>query len=504
MKRSYQSMSFINFEQNLLTFFVYKIIFIFFVSASIISAPLEGNGALRCESLFLSSNTSSNKISADTFDHLTSNLRGTIEGNLATVFRSEWKAKMNDQKSSELVEKIIRQFLSPQAYTEVVAGLDINTSDFVSRVHDRLYLLKKYDEESSSNSMGISVRDASSPPGTQDSTFTYYSAPLQDGKGKHQIRVRTYLRKVDPKKMDFMTDIQALSSDGKEISIRRSGVDHFNYTVRSAGTHQNFQVSSYELHQALGDLQFYAPHGRDFKLEVKTALKDEIQKRASSRLAGNHMVQKLDLKLTAQQVLFLFKGFSSRDSNEIIKESLSRIQKLRQELLELNPNERGQRRIQAVLSVLTEGVRANPSFLILAGATHYQRNAFESSAGFQVTVDSNQSVHQSIYSANGDLKAPQAVLQTTEKLIPTENNSRHVELKFPINAVLAINGITLYDASTEGSLPPPPPNLTSYHDVIKIFEPYVDSSEHPGKFNYLRNNGVPPCQDRCPPLGTIP
>lgn len=466
----------------------------FGVLLGVVSPPAKAH--LRCESIFSSQGLNPGEIDTPTFDSLTNKLRDTLAGKLATVWRSEWKAKLNRLRSNEFVLALLQQFLSQESFNAAIGeGLDLNDPQFVSKVHRNLFNLKKMNAVSSEDH--LTVRDESPPQGVRDSTFTFYTNSLKDGAGKHQIRVRTYLRQIEPEELDLQSPIKLVSLQGTEMNLTRMDQDHFQLDFSLGGETRSEQLTSVQLRQRFGTLVFHAPHGNSYKLEVKTALKDEIGSHGSPVLAGNHMVQKLDLKLSFRQMHELFQSFRGSSSEQVFHESMSRIEALRAELLQQPTDEKTRARIHAILEVLIEGVKSDSHFLVLAGATHYERSAFESSAGFQVTVDWNQLVYQGIYSsepsgnlADARLMNPAEILQRGQRFIPPAQSERHVELKFPVHAVKDINGLKLYDPRSENLIPREMVDRESFGSALEIYAPYVTSNDHPGKFNFLRNNGL--------------
>ncbi len=445
--------------------------------------------ALQCRDVLVALTDPSLRLSTTTFDRLTNDLRSTLGGKLATVWRSEWKAKLNGDQANQYVEKLLKQFLTVETYAEVTGGINSNDPQFVAHVHRRLFELKNQGRLDPSHDQ-IMVRDAPPPAGVQDSTFTYYTKSIVDGGGKHQVRIRTYLREIKPEEMSLETPIQAFDRASQNVTIVRKENDLFQVQLTENGNQALLNLSKAELQSRFGRLVFYAPHGRSFKLEIKTALKDQIGSNPSPVLGGNHMVQKLDVSLTPRQVAELFKPLNAPTTERRISEAITRINQLRTELLSSAKDEASQRRIEAVLRVLLEGVQITPEFLALSGATHYQRSAFESTAGFQTTVDWAQIVYQGIYSPLTGLMNPMTVTERGQRHVPDQNSTRHVELKFPVNAVDAVNGLTLYDSNSRQLIPDAPLNLQNFSQAIDVYAPFVTSNDHPGKFNFLRRNGT--------------
>ena len=143
-------------------------------------------------------------------------------------------------------------------------------------------------------------------------------------------------------------------------------------------------------------------------------------------------------------------------------------------------------RAKAIFAVLAEGVNGNPLFLQIEGATAYHRSAFESTSGFQTTVDRNQGVYLgNMYSSQG-LKDPTVVLKNNNRLATGENDARHVELKLPINLVVDVMGVKFSDPKSATLVQHQPFDQAILHSVVGLYNGFVTNINHPGKFNYLR------------------
>jgi hypothetical protein len=429
------------------------------------------------------------RIDKKLFNQLTRKLRATIGGKLATVWRSEWKTKLSVLDANLYTQNLIHQLLTPQTYSLVIKDLDVRDSKFVQYVHQRLYELQKQNLLDP-NHDHIMVRDAPTPEGAEDSTFTYYSRPITDGESKHQVRVRTYLREIKPEQIPLNSKIEAFDNNGNLVVFERNQEHTINVTRTTNEGTQNQELSFSQFHQMFSNPVFFAPHGRSFKLEIKTALKDQIDSTHFPILAGDHMVQKLDVTLSPSQVMQLFKPLLSKTPETKTTEAINRVHQLKDQLLEKNSDVTKQSRVEAVMQVLLEGIKESPDFLTLLGATHYQRNAFESSVGFQTTVDSSQVVYEGVYNSTRGLLSPSGVTKFSKKYVPDETATRHVELKLPVNAVQALNGLRLHDPDSQILIPDAPKNLSIFSIAARIFSGFVTSVAHPGKFNFLQRYGT--------------
>lgn len=418
--------------------------------------------------------------------YITKVLRATLSGKLATVLRSEWKTKINEYQANEYVQKMLAQYLSPETFVTVMDGLSMQSRDFVKTVHRRLFELQKAEKLNPIMDQ-ISVRDAPAPMGAQDSTFTYYTKSLAGTNSKHQVRVRTYIREVKPREMELKGEVRGFTEDGNSVLIKRLGINQMMETITLKNGQEEQRVWSIdEFVQSSPHRLLYAPHGKAFKLEVKTALEDNILAKFFKKLAGKHMVQKLDITLTPQQVMSLFRPLTAQAPAGKIIESRSRVALIREQLIARGLDENQTRRLDAVLNVLLIGIRENSEFLVLEGATHYQRTAFEARSGFQTTVDSAQVVYDRPYNLLG-LMSPQITIQDSRQFVPDEGISRHVELKFPVNAVMEVNGLQTNDpaAIPAGAAV----DKASLSWIAQLFSIFVSPTDHAGKYGFLLKNG---------------
>ncbi|MFN8944004.1 MAG: hypothetical protein ACK5WZ_05200 [Pseudobdellovibrionaceae bacterium] len=438
----------------------------------------------------LSSVNLSEKVSIPTslFDGLTQKLRSTLGGKLATVWRSEWKSKLSARESGRYVDELLKRFLTAETYAAVVDGLHIDQPQFVQFVHRRLYELKKGNRLHPEHDQ-IMVRDAPPAAGTKDSTFTYYTKSISDGDAKHQMRVRTYIREIKLHELDIESSVEAFQQDGSRIVIQRIANNEFRVQFADQGSPRAETWTAQEFNIHFKSATFYAPHGKSFKLEVKTALKDQIGTGPFEILGGDHMVQKLDVSLTPRQVTALFRPFGAPGTTASKRlEAQNRLTHLKEELFAQHTDLLQRQRIEAVLQVIETGVNSSPDFLLLQGATHYERSAFESSSGFQTTIDWAQVVYRDVYKGNQFLN-PFEVTKQSSRFIPNRRSARHVELKFPVNVVDAVNGLLLYDENSRQMIPTTSMNILHFVAAAEIYSAFVTSSDHPGKFNFLQSEG---------------
>ncbi len=412
---------------------------------------------------------------------LLKNLRATLTGKLATVWRSEWKTKLSVQRSNDYVNKLIKQNLSPETLEKVLDGLDSTSEGFTRQVHQRMFELQTKGETNTNDK--LTVRDAPPPEGATDSTFTYYTKPLIDahGNAKHQPRIRTYLREVNFEKMTADVPVAGSLANGSKVTITKKSDGLFDLHVNGESKILNLA----DMQTRFGTtFKMFAPHGKSYKLEIKSALDDIIQSPKYKNLNGNHNVQKLDVTLSQSQVDMLFATLKSKTAAERQAESQARLEKLTQEIIAKDPALEA--RAKAIFAVLAEGIAGNPNFLQIEGATAYHRSAFESTAGFQTTIDRSQGVYLgNMYSAKG-LKDPTYVLKNNSRLVTGDADARHVELKLPINLVVDVMGVKFSDKESRALVQSQPFDRPVIENVVSLYDGFVTSLLHPGKFNYLR------------------
>ncbi len=417
----------------------------------------------------------------DRFVTLLNNLRATLSGKLATVWRSEWKTKLSVLRSNEYVYNLVKLNLSPETLSAVLKDLDPKSEGFTRQVHQRMYELQVKGLTNANDK--LTVRDAPPPEGATDSTFTYYTKPLIDATGaaKHQPRIRTYLREVNFEKMAVDVPVAGSLANGSKVTITKKHDSTFDLNVNG----ESKVLTLAQMQSRFGQtFKMFAPHGKSYKLEIKSALDDMIQSPKYKNLNGNHNVQKLDVSLSQAQVDMLFAPLKAKNAEGQKAESLARLEKITQEISAKDPSLEA--RAKAIFAVLAEGVNGNPLFLQIEGATAYHRSAFESTSGFQTTVDRNQGVYLgNMYSAQG-LKDPTVVLKNNNRLATGENDARHVELKLPINLVVDVMGVKFSDPKSAALVQHQPFDQGILHSVVGLYNGFVTNINHPGKFNYLR------------------
>jgi len=412
---------------------------------------------------------------------LLKNLRATLTGKLATVWRSEWKTKLSVHRSNEYVYKLIKSNLSPETLDKVLNGLDPKSEGFTRQVHQRMFELQGKGLTNANDK--LTVRDAPPPEGATDSTFTYYTKPLIDATGaaKHQPRIRTYLREVDFAQMAVEVPVLGSLANGSKVSITKKQDGAFDLTVNG----ESKILSAAQITARFGQsFKMFAPHGKSYKLEIKSALDDMIQSSKYKNLNGNHNVQKLDVTLSQAQVDMLFAPLKGKTATAKQAESKARLEKLTQEIVATDPSLEA--RAKEIFEVLAEGIYGNPLFLQIEGATAYHRSAFESTSGFQSTIDRNQGVYLgNMYSTKG-LKDPTVVLKSNNRLVTGEEDARHVELKLPINLVVDVMGVKFSDPASKALVQSQPYEHSVIENVVALYNGFVTNVNHPGKFNYLK------------------
>lgn len=412
---------------------------------------------------------------------LLKNLRATLSGKLATVWRSEWKTKLSVIRSNEYVYELIKINLSNETLNRVVTGLNYRSEGFTRQVHQRMFELQ--DKGLTNSNDKLTVRDAPPPEGATDSTFTYYTKPLIDSSGnaKHQPRIRTYLREVNFAQMAVEVPVKGSLANGSKISITKKQDGVFDLTVNG----ESKILTAAQIYNRFGEtFKMFAPHGKSYKLEIKSALDDVIRSPKYTNLNGNHNVQKLDITLSQTQVDMLFAPLKAKTEAARQAESNNRLEKMTKEIVEKDSSL--EPRAKAIFAVLAEGIRGNPQFLQIEGATAYHRSAFESTSGFQTTIDRSQGVYLgNMYSTKG-LKDPTTVLKVNERLVTGENDARHVELKLPINLVVDVMGVKFSDKESKDLVKSQPFDSLLIENVVALYNGFVTNINHPGKFNYLK------------------
>jgi hypothetical protein len=445
-----------------------------------------GNTADQCRNLF-SIVVDRVYIPDKAYDHDVKQLRATLTGKLATVWRSEWKTKLAVKESNHYVLNLVNKFLSPETQKFVLDGLNMNSDGFTREIHARLWDLQQKNQLRPGDE--LAVRDSPPPQGARDTTFTFYTKPISSsqGDGKHQVRLRTYLREIKPSKIAIGANVQGFDMQGNLVTVSRIDQTLVRVTKEQGGVITTDQtLTLQQLYKQGGtSVHLFAPHGKTFKLEIKTALNDEISGQELPLLAGKHMVQKLDVALTPSQVARLFAPLKGTTNKEKYQESLLRVNELSKELIEITPDNKP--RIEAVFEVLREGL-ANSDFLKIEGATAYHRTAFETTTGLQTTIDRDQGVYVGNMYTTEALKSPIYMVQYNEFIKTKLRDARHVELKVPVTSMANTVGITFADPASAPQ-PQNPQNDERIKQMAAIYHQFVKNAFHSGKFNYIRENG---------------
>jgi|GEM_PF-2770271 len=432
---------------------------------------------------------------------------------LAKNWRSEWKQKLSVTVSNRMTHELMEKLLSPETRAIVLQGLDPKKVGFTRAIHERLWQLQKTgglkDEDQ------ITVRDPPPPQGVTPLNFTYYQPALvaqsEGATAKHQPRTRTYLLEINLSLLEVGVPVTGFLENGQPITIEKQ---------TSVGENPIFKVSDelepLNLAQAkkrFGSLLYLrAEHGQGFNLEIKTALTDLIESPQLPLMNGPHMVQKLDLKLTTQQVRELFSRKSAKQEQ---------LERLAQELLERN--DEAIKKDKAVMDLILanieilrtaiesgklQGNAVSPIEII--GATAYNRTAFQGrtaqkdSSGktvfrptFQYTVDRIQNVFfEEMYWPNGELKSPSEVLQSAKKYSSTTIDARHVELKMmapdvqkhigiKYDSALALPNFQIFDEAGIGAQLKWVADVFHRHLVQNSYLRRMNAeNKHAGKFMY--------------------
>ncbi len=427
-------------------------------------------------------------ISEDQFNETTQDLRSTLSGKLATVWRSEWKTKLSFFESNQYVQQLTKELLTSESRKYVLNDLKVEQEGFVQQIHARIYDLITQNKIKPKDK--LLVRDKPAPTGAKDTTFTYYTKPIvvENAEGKHQMRVRTYLREIIYTDMTIGSTIQGFDALGNTVEFLRQSEDLYKITIKiNDAIHSEQHLSSVEMNKRFGkSAHIFAPHGKSFKLEIKTALNDVISDKKLPLLGGNHMVQKLDVSLSPAQVSKLFAPLNGIDIASRQKISLERISEIEKEVNLKTPDNKA--RTEAVFNVLRTGLLNNNNFLEIEGATFYHRTAFESTSGFQTTIDREQGVFAGQMYSSTSLKSPIDVVRNNSMLKPRFEDARHVELKVPVTSIQKTVGIDFQDPKNA----PQPQNTDKESEILKaatIYHQYVKNSSHAGKFNFIRKEG---------------
>lgn len=464
-----------------------KIIVLLLISYASVSPA-----ALLCRDIFdlePKNKTSIKKVEAPEllFDTSTKKLRSTLSGKLATVWRSEWKTKLSVVESNQYVYEMVNKSLTLETRQLLLKDLDVRNEGFTRQVHERMSELQEQNKLQLADD--LAVRDKPAPKGAKDTTFTYYTKAITTakGEGKHQLRIRTYLRKISYLDIPLHQEVKGYDSDGHIVTISKVAESAYKIQIGTEIMTQSEKVLSLTqmISQYGNSFQLYAPHGKSFKLEVKTALKDKISNTKYPLLAGQHMVQKLDVSLTPTQVELLFAPFESLTTVKKQKELLRRVDQISSDLMDKMPENKD--RIEAVFSIIKNGILMEADFLSIEGATVYHRTAFESKSGFQTTIDRDQGVYIGQMYGSLGLQNPIEILKNNSLLSSQEKEARHVELKIPVTAIDKTVGIEFHDPQSAPQAQVSE-RQTQLDEAVKVFYGFVKNADHSGKFNYIQKN----------------
>lgn len=362
------------------------------------------------------------ELTAENFNLLFDNLNKTLSGNLATVYRSEWKAKNTFAEAEQYLEKLAEFFHGDKTIAQ-------SSKYGAQKIEDIRHQLSKIETEN-----GLRIRDIPGPEGAIDRTFTYYTKSLS-GKngGKHQVRLRTYVRSIKLEDLKPGNKIFGFFEQSSFELIRSADGNTYYFNVGNS----KHVLSKKQANRRFGEMiYFYPPHGQSFKLEIKTRLPDEMISQHHPKLEGDNYVQKLSVGLSFPQALRLF-GHKGKSFDVLIKQ----IEELKQEINQSKPHQI--LRTNAVFEVLIEGLKYDTTFLEFLGATEYQRLALEIKLGekndqgeniwAQTTIDYGMSV-RSVYES-GELLMPRLVSKRTTLNdileVKREADETHIELKIP-------------------------------------------------------------------------
>jgi len=403
------------------------------------------------------------------FDSLTDNLAGSFGHSpealkkLNTELRSENKAKGSLKEANQYLLALVRDNLKYESYKEILPkGLNLSEDSFRRHIHQKLYEMSQNGRLKEGHA--LYVRDPPPPPGVKDSTFTYYTKSIVEpdevgneieGGGKHQVRLRTYLRRIDVDAIPDRMPIEIFTPSGEALKITRTearaGEPVFEIVTaggKEGGT--TALLSRGEVKARFGDLiEGYPPHGKAYKLEVKTRLKHEILGTKNPSLQGKNIVQKLDVSLSARQVDLLF-GNQATPFAE-------RVRALKAAILLQKPKG-GPDRVNAVFAVLETGGAKDAEFGKLIGATRYERDAWEvalparvgddaKDARIQVTFDDAQGVFETVHRSDGSFLKPFEVEREIAMLRPLEEERIHFEQKIQMPLLKKVDDVKVYGKS---------------------------------------------------------
>ena len=409
-------------------------------------------------------------ISENQFLKYYNNLNRTLSGNLATVFRSEWKAKEDAAGAASYLDELIDYF-SP----EVKAQLKKKPTDGEDFFQDVVSAIKDRPDRS------VGMRDPPPPKGSFDRTFTYYTKSIGDKSGgKHQVRLRRYLRTIDLDKIEKDTPVRGIL-DGQVHEIQKIGKDKYKLKVgkkidltnnQMLETSEDLVLTKQELESRYGSpaILYSYPHAKKYKLEVKSRPHDSIGLDGHEKLQGQNYVQKLSVNLSDEQAQMLF-GTANRSEN-----LLDQIRQLEESVLTDPKNEK--ERTQAVFDVLRLGAEKDSNFLKTRGSTEYKRYAFEvllpdkidgKPVKIQTTFDTNMGTRNN-YDTNGDFLSPIESIRLNSLLSPkSAEEVFHIELKIPK---------ALIERVEQGG------GSEQLKEILRIFNSYRVTNK--GKFNHIQ------------------
>lgn len=410
-------------------------------------------------------------MSTSEYQHYYQEINKTLSGNLSTVHRMENKWKTDFESGEEYLQKIIRQ-TSDSSFSKSTDNSLSSLEELVDRIRNN-----EFD--------GIAMRDPPPPKGASDKTFTYYTKPiLGENGGKHQFRIRTYVREIDLSKIESEV-VKGIMPNGEIAQIVKVGDRYsLSFLKKEAGsevvTRQLFDLDEQAIIKELGGLdppKLYAyPHGKGFKLEVKSRLPDEITSGTFENLNGKTFVQKLDLPMTMDDINFLF----SKQGDFLVK-----LQQLKERIL---PNaikkypEVGAARVDAFFDLMKKAYQTEKNFSTLAGATEYQRFAFEvkvpdqvegKAVAVQTTLDYN-SASRYVYDTQDKLYNPlEASSYQVRMQSQVDNESLHIEFKAPKKLIDRAVSDNPQEISSE------------FNSLLRLWNNSKPNNNNFGKFNYI-------------------
>jgi hypothetical protein len=406
-------------------------------------------------------------VSKEAFVKYYDDLNDTLSGNLATVFRSEWKAKDDFDIGSKYLNDVFMAFGGNTIVNKYSASRGI---EFIESVVSELRKIGKIGK--------ISMRDPPAPIGSFDRTFTYYTKALADGSGaKHQVRLRTYLRELVVDEMVESIPVPGFI-DGNYIEVTKLGPNKFKLVKASKkdlienATEELLTLNG--LKKSLNEnLTFYAyPHAKGFKLEIKTKPHDEVENQKFEKLLGKNYVQKLSIDIRPSDIGLLFKDRKTTDS----KEMLAKLQRLKEKALE-NPKN-ALDRTNAIFNLLFDANEMDEDFFVAQGATEYKRFAFElevpdlidgEKVRIQTTFDYDMGIRKNYDEAGNFLDPLKSLINPIQKPF-SDKEDLHIELKIPKTLVER----TLKEKVSEALL-----------SVMRIFNSQQVTNK--GKFNHIEN-----------------